>query len=345
MEQLFEKAQLFGIRIYTHFEKVQNYNRDKDVYEDVYDFAVWYGKDSGLDAKRALEIVDSYANLRNIKCGKRKERKKNKETQAAEPIIRKTPAIAKTKVLAAASEQESYQQKRLLEAVIGKPETPAVVPAKKVIEASPAIKRPSAEKVGSRYIMFVMAGMVIVNRGAAVDPGYVTSILKNNHFKPVEIDAMDLQDIVLDNPRFFRITNNGLIALVGNISDTWEKLKKFNPKNTSWNIPWIINSGLTLREIQEHFPDSYRLWEEVKVGSAVYIIKADRSIRSMIELSKLQMRMRDCDFPAVEGGPGLVEKLKIGYKNLVEILDDTFTDRQRKSRTENDKILYQLENL
>ena len=57
------------------------------------------------------------------------------------------------------------------------------------------------------------------------------------------------------------------------------------------------------------------------------------------------MRMRDCDFPAVEGGPGLVEKLKIGYKNLVEILDDTFTDRQRKSRTENDKILYQLENL
>jgi hypothetical protein len=156
---------------------------------------------------------------------------------------------------------------------------------------------------------------------------------------------MDLQDIALDNPRFFRITNNGLIALVGNISDTWEKLKKFNPKNTSWNIPWIINSGLTLREIQEHFPDSYRLWEEVKVGSAVYIIKADRSIRSMIELSKLQMRMRDCDYPAVEGGPGLVEKLKIGYKNLVEVLDDTFTDRQRKSRTENDKILYQLENL
>lgn len=259
-------------------------------------------------------------------------------------------------VLAAIGTLDLYSRLRDKKIIKPQQEEVPVKPAVKTIEASPIVrpveKQPAAivrqqnsskkiSKQDSKYITFVIAGLIKSNGGAAVDPVYVTSLLRSNRFRPMDLDFLNVQDIVEDNRDLFRRTGGGLIALVGKVDDTWDKVKRLNPKNTSWNIPWVVNSGITLKEIQEYFPNSYRMWEEIKVGSAVYVIKADRSIKSIIRLSELQTRMRDVDFPAVEGSAGLVEKLKICYKNITDILEETLEDNSRRAK--NDQILYKLE--
>ena len=321
ISSLIEKANWFGIIVDINVKKIQekvalkNSRITENVCRDSYMFKLNFIE---RDVYAAINMLNSYSELRS----------KNDKKVIIKP-----------------------QQEEV-------PVKPAVV-VKKTVEAAPIVKtgreaqpamivrqqnsnKKFISKQDSKYIVFIIAGLIKLNGGAAVDPVYVTSLLRGNRFKPMDLDLLNVQDVVEDNRDLFRRTGGGLIALVGKVDDTWDKVKRLNPKYTSWNISWVVNSGLSLREIQEYFPNSYRMWEEIKVGSAVYVIKADRSIKSLIKLSELQMRMRECDFPAVDGSPGLIEKLKIGYKNLMEMLEETLTDNSRR-KTENDQILYKLE--
>ena len=195
-----------------------------------------------------------------------------------------------------------------------------------------------------KYIVFAMAGIIQKQR-AFVDINQISSILRKNHYKSINVTGAELLEIVKAFPDYFeRSIQRNSIGLKGR--DTWSKIQKFNPKNEEWIIPWVVNSGLDLAKIQEFFPNSYQVNPEVGVGSSIYMIRTDRSIGAFMKLARLQLLMRDCDYPISE--EGLLDRLNNENKISEKLIQAIMLDRRKQSfeeetDTDRDKILYQIE--
>ena len=195
-----------------------------------------------------------------------------------------------------------------------------------------------------KYIVFAMAGIIQKQR-SFVDINQICSVLRNNHYRSINATSQEILEIVKAFPDYFeKSIQRGSIGLKGR--DTWSKIQKFNPKNEEWLIPWVVNSGLTLEDIQEFFPGSTQVNPDVKVGSSIYMVKADRSIGAFMKLARLQLLMRECDYPISEEGLlGRLENENIISEKLIQavMLDRRKQSFEAETDTDQDKILYQIE--
>jgi hypothetical protein len=195
-----------------------------------------------------------------------------------------------------------------------------------------------------KYIVFAMAGIIQKQR-SFVDINQICSVLRKNHYRSINVTSQEILEIVKAFPDYFeRSIQRGSVGLKGH--DTWSKIQKFNPKNEEWLIPWVVNSGLTLEDVQEFFPGSTQVNPDIKVGSSIYMIKADRSIGAFMKLARLQLLMRECDYPISE--EGLLGRLENENKISEKLIQAVMLDRRRQSfeaetDTDQDKILYQIE--
>lgn len=224
---------------------------------------------------------------------------------------------------------------------------------KKFVRVAPKkVKAELSEKM--KYILFVMAGM-LYKTGKAVQLSDLCSILRGNRYHCLEVTPNEILEIVRTYPEYFEqgFQNRNTFCFSKRGEEVWKELKELNPANEAWNIPWIINSGLKLEDVREFFPASYQVRADVETGSTVIVVVADKSIRSKMQLGRLQQRMRDCDFPIAS--EELVQRLKdeVEVQNALfraYMLDkskqpDWTTTRSNggDSTTEKDKFLFQLE--
>lgn len=203
-----------------------------------------------------------------------------------------------------------------------------------------------------KYIIFIMAGLIMKNDGKYVSTYEISPYLRENHYNKITTNDEELLNIVKTFPEFFERVDSGDrkgIRLSGICEETWKKIQlKFSPKSEKWIIPWCVNSGLSIEKVQEYFPSSYVEHPEIDSQSKIVIVVADKSIRSKINLAELQGQMRSCDFPI--GEPTLVDWLESERKaNSVLFCNNFLLDRRKtgqwsiKTVVDRDKILYQIE--
>ena len=199
----------------------------------------------------------------------------------------------------------------------------------------------------TRYLIFVMAGMLMKRGGKFLTALDVGSVLRSNRYHKIDVTSDEIVSIVKSFPEFFSqgFQDRTSFNFARKADEVWKEVQKFNPKNEKWPIPWIINSGLGLDEIKTYFPESYQVREDIQEGSTVIVVVADRSIEAFIKLSKLQLRMRECDFPIAD--EDFVRKLTSEVTVTDSLLRGLMLDRHRQDWTDkvtdNGKLLFQIE--
>lgn len=199
----------------------------------------------------------------------------------------------------------------------------------------------------TRYLIFVMAGMLMKNGGKFLTALEVGSVLRSNRYHKIDTTSEEIVNIVKTFPEFFSqgFQDKTSFNFARKADEVWKEVQKFNPKNEKWPIPWIINSGLGLDEIKTYFPESYQVREDIHEGSTVIVVVADRSIEAFIKLSKLQLRMRECDFPIAD--EDFVRKLASEITVTDGLLRGLMLDRNKQDWTDkvtdNGRLLFQIE--
>lgn len=159
------------------------------------------------------------------------------------------------------------------------------------------------------YVVFITGGLIMKNDGKSIDSYIITGALRNSHYRHLEISSHQVEKLVKRLPHLFYKTGASGIGIVGNKAETWKIIQEqYSPYCQEWIIPWCINSGLNLEVIQEVFPESYQECPGISVGSKIIMVKANRSIKSFMNLARLNEKFRDCDFPI--GEPDLQGRLK-----------------------------------
>lgn len=231
------------------------------------------------------------------------------------------------------------------------PKKPRDISERKIIKFESTSERVDNIPPRIKYIIFVMAGLIMKNDGKYISTYEICPYLRENHYNKIATDDAELLDIVRTFPEFFERVDSGDrkgIRLSGICEETWKKIQlKFSPKGEKWIIPWCVNSGLSIEKVQEYFPSSYIEHPEISQSNIVIVV-ADKSIRSKINLAELQGQMRSCDFPI--GEPGLIDWLESERKaNNVLFCNNFLLDRKKtnqwsaKTVVDRDKILYQIE--
>ena len=147
-----------------------------------------------------------------------------------------------------------------------------------------------------KELMFYIGGILVLEN-RAVDVDAIISILGNNSYRGLKETRESIFEVVKTYPEYFArsIGNKNCIGFssIKNSSEIWEELKnKFSPVNDKVEFAWHIGSGLSLEEIQEYFPESYKIRPEANI----VVIKLTKSVEDLQRLALLSFKFRKEDF-------------------------------------------------
>lgn len=202
-----------------------------------------------------------------------------------------------------------------------------------------------------KELMFYLGGILkLENR--AVDVDAIISILGNNSYRGLKETRESIFEVVKTYPEYFvrSIGNKNCIGFssIKNSSEIWEELKnKFSPVNDKVEFAWYIGSGLSLEEIQEYFPESYKIRPEANI----VVIKLTKSVEDLQRLALLSFKFRKEDF-AIQLG-NVEDKLAAERKMLETRTKRVFNPKTNRwigldesdTRLKNDRIIYEIEKL
>jgi hypothetical protein len=202
-----------------------------------------------------------------------------------------------------------------------------------------------------KELMFYLGGILkLENR--AVDVDAIISILGNNSYRGLKETRESIFEVVKTYPEYFArsIGNKNCIGFssIKNSSEIWEELKnKFSPVNDKQEFAWYIGSGLGLEEIQEYFPESYKIRPEADI----VVIRLTKSVEDLQKLALLSFKFRKEDF-AIQLD-NVEEKLAAERKMLETRTKRVFNPKTNRwtgldesdMRLKNDRIIYEIEKL
>ncbi len=202
-----------------------------------------------------------------------------------------------------------------------------------------------------KELMFYIGGILVLEN-RAVDVDAIISILGNNSYRGLKETRESIFEVVKTYPEYFArsIGNKNCIGFssIKNSSEIWEELKnKFSPVNDKVEFAWYIGSGLSLEEIQEYFPESYKIRSEADV----VVIKLTKSVEDLQKLALLSFKFRKEDF-AIQLD-NVEEKLAAERKMLETRTKRVFNPKTNRwigldesdMRLKNDRIIYEIEKL
>ena len=202
-----------------------------------------------------------------------------------------------------------------------------------------------------KELMFYIGGILVLEN-RAVDVDAIISILGNNSYRGLKETRESIFEVVKTYPEYFArsIGNKNCIGFssIKNSSEIWEELKnKFSPVNDKVEFAWYLGSGLSLEEIQEYFPESYKIRPEANI----VVIKLTKSVEDLQKLALLSFKFRKEDF-AIQLD-NVEEKLAAERKMLETRTKRVFNPRSNRwigldesdSRLKNDRIIYEIEKL
>lgn len=202
-----------------------------------------------------------------------------------------------------------------------------------------------------KELLFYIGGILrLENR--AVDIDAIISILGNNSYRGLKETRESIFEVVKTYPEYFvrSIGNKNSIGFssMKSSSEIWEELKnRFSPVNDVVEFAWYIGSGLSLEEIQEYFPESYK----VRPDANVVVIKLTKGVEDLQKLALLSFKFRKEDF-AIQLD-NVEEKLAAERKMLETRTKRVFNPRSNRwigldesdARLKNDRIIYEIEKL
>ena len=202
-----------------------------------------------------------------------------------------------------------------------------------------------------KELMFYIGGILVLEN-RAVDVDAIISILGNNSYRGLKETRESIFEVVKTYPEYFArsIGNNNCIGFssIKNSSEIWEELKnKFSPVNDKVEFAWHIGSGLSLEEIQEYFPESYKIRPEANI----VVIKLTKSVEDLQRLALLSFKFRKEDF-AIQLD-NVEEKLAAERKMLETRTKRVFNPKTNRwigldesdMRLKNDRVIYEIEKL
>ena len=202
-----------------------------------------------------------------------------------------------------------------------------------------------------KELMFYIGGILVLEN-RAVDVDAIISILGNNSYRGLKETRESIFEVVKTYPEYFArsIGNKNCIGFssIKNSSEIWEELKnKFSPVNDKVEFAWHIGSGLSLEEIQEYFPESYKIRPEANI----VVIKLTKSVEDLQRLALLSFKFRKEDF-AIQLD-NVEEKLAAERKMLETRTKRVFNHRTNRwigldesdMRLKNDRVIYEIEKL
>lgn len=202
-----------------------------------------------------------------------------------------------------------------------------------------------------KELMFYIGGILVLEN-RAVDIDAIISILGNNSYRGLKETRESIFEVVKTYPEYFArsIGNKNCIGFssIKNSSEIWEELKnKFSPVNDKVEFAWHIGSGLSLEEIQEYFPESYKIRPEANI----VVIKLTKSVEDLQKLALLSFKFRKEDF-AIQLD-NVEEKLAAERKMLETRTKRVFNPKTNRwigldesdMRLKNDRIIYEIEKL
>lgn len=202
-----------------------------------------------------------------------------------------------------------------------------------------------------KELMFYIGGILVLEN-RAVDVDAIISILGNNSYRGLKETSESIFEVVKTYPEYFArsIGNKNCIGFssIKNSSEIWEELKnKFSPVNDKVEFAWHIGSGLSLEEIQEYFPESYKIRPEANI----VVIKLTKSVEDLQRLALLSFKFRKEDF-AIQLD-NVEEKLAAERKMLETRTKRVFNPKTNRwigldesdMRLKNDRIIYEIEKL
>lgn len=202
-----------------------------------------------------------------------------------------------------------------------------------------------------KELMFYIGGILVLEN-RAVDVDAIISILGNNSYRGLKETRESIFEVVKTYPEYFArsIGNKNCIGFssIKNSSEIWEELKnKFSPVNDKVEFAWYIGSGLSLEEIQEYFPESYR----VRPEADIVVIKLTKSVEDLQRLALLSFKFRKEDF-AIQLD-NVEEKLAAERKMLETRTKRVFNPKTNRwigldesdMRLKNDRVIYEIEKL
>lgn len=202
-----------------------------------------------------------------------------------------------------------------------------------------------------KELMFYIGGILVLEN-RAVDVDAIISILGNNSYRGLKETRESIFEVVKTYSEYFArsIGNKNCIGFssIKNSSEIWEELKnKFSPVNDKVEFAWHIGSGLSLEEIQEYFPESYKIRPEANI----VVIKLTKSVEDLQRLALLSFKFRKEDF-AIQLD-NVEEKLAAERKMLETRTKRVFNPKTNRwigldesdMRLKNDRVIYEIEKL
>lgn len=202
-----------------------------------------------------------------------------------------------------------------------------------------------------KELMFYIGGILVLEN-RAVDVDAIISILGNNSYRGLKETRESIFEVVKTYPEYFArsIGNKNCIGFssIKNSSEIWEELKnKFSPVNDKVEFAWHIGSGLSLEEIQEYFPESYKIRPEANI----VVIKLTKSVEDLQRLALLSFKFRKEDF-AIQLD-NVEEKLAAERKMLETRTKRVFNPKtnrwigldESEMRLKIDRVIYEIEKL
>lgn len=212
-----------------------------------------------------------------------------------------------------------------------------------------------------KKLLYVIGGVIMSRDGKAINITQLCEILEGNNYFRINEGPQGIFEIVKQFPEFFERSNGSdrnaiAFAVPFKRQEIWTKIKNLcSPKYQVKEIPWLINSGLTLEEIQEYFPDSYMEYPDYNKN--VVMIKMTESMKDFMTLGQLYQRMRECDVPLGQS-PDLIARLKLEIKMQnarvrAMYVKDTLVDfnwagtlkKDTRKNFEFDKLMYTIEEM
>lgn len=229
---------------------------------------------------------------------------------------------------------------------------PSIIEGRRLIKVSEKSNSRSEFITDQVKELIFYIGGILVLESRAVDVDAIISILGNNSYRKLKETREGIFEIVKTYPEYFvrSIGNKNSIGFssIKNSSEIWEEIKnKFSPVNDKQEFAWYIGSGLSLEEIQEIFPDSYK----IKPGANVIVIKLTKSVDDLQKLALLSYKFRKEDFAIQQDN--LEDRLAAERKLLQTRTKRVYSPKSNRwtgldetdVRFKNDRIIYEIENL
>lgn len=211
----------------------------------------------------------------------------------------------------------------------------------------------------TKRLIFYIGGIIMMRDGKAINATQLCNILENNSYFKIKEGPQAIFSLIKQFPEFFERSQGSdrnaiSFAVCYKKNEIWSKLKNLcSPKYHTKEIPWLIQSGLSLEEIRSFFPESYI--ECPEYNKSVITIKMTESIKDFMALAQLHQKMRDCDVPLGQE-PCFCNKLSFEskiqnarirtiYANPTQEWVQRTEGMQKDKNFENDKLLYHIEEM